>query len=521
MYPGTHAKTQPDKLAVIRPATGESLTYRELNDRSNQLAQLFHAHGLRKGDHVAMFSENNLAYFEAVWACQRSGLYMTSINRYLTAAEAAYIVDNCDATVLIASANLAESEELGRLSPRCELKLAVGGSLEGFTDYEAALTAQPAQPLAKEHVGAFMLYSSGTTGKPKGILRPLVDRDPVDGNPGLEIIANLWGFDSSTVYLSPAPMYHSAPIGYSAAVIIGGGTVVMMDKFEPELALELIEKHRITHSQWVPTMFVRMLKLDPQVRAKYDLSSHRCAIHAAAPCPIEVKRQMIEWWGPIIHEYYAATENVGLATVNSEEWLAHPGSVGKARLRPFHICDEDGKELGPGEPGLIYGESNVEGLFAYHKDDGKTAGSTHPTNPAWMTVGDVGYLDADGYLYLTDRKAFMIISGGVNIYPQQIEDALALHPKVADVAVIGVPNPDLGEEVKAVVEPAPGVEPSDALAQEIMDFVRGKLGKQLTPRSVDFTDALPRLPTGKLYKKALRDQYWGAGSAALPLAARS
>jgi len=267
-------------------------------------------------------------------------------------------------------------------------------------------------------------------------------------------------------------------------------------------------------------MFIRMLKLPEAERSGRDLSSHRRAIHAAAPCPVEVKRQMIDWWGPIIEEYYAATENVGMATINSHEWLERPGSVGKARAHPFHICNEDGEELAPGEPGMIYAEANVGGNFNYHKDTSKTSGSTHPSQPTWMTVGDVGYLDEAGYLFLTDRKAFMIISGGVNIYPQQIEDALALHPKVADVAVIGVPNPDLGEEVKAVVEPAPGVEPSDALAQEIMDFVRERLGRQLTPRSVDFTDALPRLPTGKLYKKALREKYWGDASAAVPLAAR-
>jgi len=521
MYPGHYAKTQPDKVAIHRPATGESLTYRRLDDRSNQLAQLFHAHGLRRGDHVSIFSDNNLAYFEVVWACMRSGLYLTTINRYLTAPEAAYIVDNCDAKVLVASSVLPEAAELGRLSVRCELKLAVGGPIEGFSDFEAALAAQPQEALAEEHVGAFMLYSSGTTGRPKGILRPLLERHPSEGNLGMGQLVNLWGFDTSTVYLSPAPMYHAAPVGFTMAVVQAGGTVVMMDKFEPALALDLIERYRVTHSQWVPTMFVRMLKLDPAERSGRDLSSHRRAIHAAAPCPVEVKRQMIEWWGPIIEEYYSASENVGLATNTSQEWLEHPGTVGKARAQAFHICDEEGNELAPGEPGLIYSESNVGVLFTYHKDEGKTSSSTHPFNPTWMTVGDIGYLDEDGFLFLTDRKAFMIISGGVNIYPQQIEDALALHPKVADVAVIGVPNPDLGEEVKAVVEPAPGVEASEALAQEIMDFVRAKLGRQLTPRSVDFTDALPRLPTGKLYKKALRDKYWGDASAAVPPPARN
>jgi long-chain acyl-CoA synthetase len=520
MYPGTYAATQPDKVAVYRPATGETLTYRQLDARSNQLAQLLHAHGLRRGDHLALYLENDLVYFDVIWACMRSGLYLTPINRYLSAPEAAYIVDNCDARVLIASAKSDQSAELGRLSPRCELKLAVGGPLEGFVDYQAAIASQPTTPLDAEHLGSLMLYSSGTTGRPKGILRPLRDIHPSAGNPQMKLYIDLYGMDASTIYLSPAPMYHSAPIGFTSAALQAGGSVVMMDRFDAALALDLIEQYRVTHSQWVPTMFVRMLKLDAASREGRDLSSHRCAVHAAAPCPVEVKRQMIAWWGPIIEEYYGSTEGSGLAVIGAEEWLEHPGTVGRARGRPFHICDEDGAELPPGEPGLIYGEATSDQTFGYHKDEGKTVSAHHPTHPGWIAVGDVGYLDNDGYLFLTDRKAFMIISGGVNIYPQQIEDVLALHPKVADVAVIGVPNEELGEEVKAVVELTPGIAPSDALAQEIMDFIRAKLGRQLTPRSIDFTDALPRLPTGKLYKKALKDQYWGEGSAALPLSAR-
>jgi fatty-acyl-CoA synthase len=519
MYPGNYSRTQPHKLAVIRPATGESLTYAQLDARSNQLAQLFHAEGLRRGDHVAVYMENHIAYFDVIWACLRSGLYLTAVNQHLTAAEAASIVDDCDAKALIASAALPGAAETGRLAKRCKLKLVVGGAAPGFADYATALAAQPVEPLADESIGTFMLYSSGTTGRPKGIRRPLLSGRPADGNPNLTSRSMLFAMDTSTVYLSPAPMYHGAPIGFCACVQQEGGTVVMMDKFDAALALELIERHRVTHSQWVPTMFVRMLKLDTAERLKRDLSSHRYAIHAAAPCPIEVKRQMIDWWGPILVEYYSSTENIGLTLISSEEWLQHPGSVGKSRGRPFHICDEDGRELPAGAAGLVYGEVGPDG-FTYYKDEAKTAEAVHPDNPYWMTTGDVGYLDEEGHLYLTDRKAFMIISGGVNIYPQQIEDVLALHPKVADVAVIGVPNPDLGEEVKAVVEPAAGVEPSDALAREIMDFVQARLGRQLTPRSVDFIDALPRLPTGKLFKKALREKYWGASVGPLPLAAR-
>lgn len=510
MYLGTLAQTQPDKPAAIRPSTGEVRTFREINDRSNRLAQLLYAHGLRRGDHVAMFLENQLTFFDVIWACMRSGLYITPINWHLSASEAAYIVDNCDARVLIASGALPETAELGRLSERCELKLAVGGLVEGFGDFEAAIAAHPAEPLAEEWLGTFMLYSSGTTGKPKGIKRALsaVKVNDAGGNPGMKMTADMFGITRDTVYLSPAPLYHSAPAGYTAGVIQEGGTVIVMDRFDAEAALSLIERFKVTHSLWVPTMFVRMLKLAPDVRARYDLSSHRCAIHAAAPCPAEVKRAMITWWGPIVEEFYSSTEMAGFSRIGSQEWLEHPGSVGRSQNLPFHICDEEGRELPPGEIGTIYGESQTGVQFTYHKDEGKTVGSSHPDHPTWMTVGDVGYVDADGYLFLTDRKSFMIISGGVNIYPQQIEDVLALHPKVADVAVIGVPNEELGEEVKAVVEPAPGIAPSTELAEEIRAFVREKLGRQLTPRTVDFTDALPRLPTGKLYKKGLREQYW-------------
>jgi fatty-acyl-CoA synthase len=520
LYPGTHAQTQPDHLAAIRPSTGETLTYRQLDDRSNQLAQLFFAAGLRPGDHVAVYMDNNLVYFDVTWACMRSGLYLTAVNRFLAAPEAHYIVDNCDAKVLIASAALEASEELGRLSTRCDIKLVVGGAVPGYEGYEAAIAAQPAKKLENERVGSFMLYSSGTTGKPKGIRRPLTDETPTAGSPNMQGRIDLFGFDSSTVYLSPAPMYHAAPLGYAAAVTQAGGTIVMMDKFDAEKALELIERYHVTHSQWVPTMFTRMLKLPDEVKARYDLSSHRCAIHAAAPCPISVKRAMIDWWGPVLEEYYSSTESAGLAMINSAEWLEHPGSVGRAKGAPFHICNEEGEELPPGEPGLIYGEIQPGKRFSYHKDEEKTASVAHPTHPDWIAVGDIGYLDEEGYLYLTDRKAFMIVSGGVNIYPQQIEDALALHPKVEDVAVIGVPNPDLGEEVKAVVQPAKGVQPSDALAAEILEFVREKLGRQLTPRSVDFIDELPRLPTGKLYKATLREKYWGKETSPKSLAER-
>lgn len=513
MYPGTHAQTYPDKIALIRPSTGETMTYGELDERSNRLAQLFHARGLRRGDHVALCSENNLSFFVAVWACMRSGLYLTPINWHLSASEAAYIVDDCDARALVVSAAVPYAAELGRLCPRPELKLAFGGAVEGFQPLEDAVADQPARKLDQEWLGATMVYSSGTTGKPKGILRALRDISPDAGNPTLSQIISIFGFGPDMVYLSPAPLYHGAPMAFTLGTVQSGGTVVVLDKFDPEESLRLIEQYRVTHSQWVPTMFVRMLKLPDEVRARYDLSSQRHAVHAAAPCPVDVKRRMIEWWGPVIDEFYSSTEAVAFTTIGSIDWLAHPGSVGRSQGKPLHICDEAGGKLPADEAGLIYGEPS-DTAFVYHKAQDKTGASRHPTNPDWVTVGDIGYLDADGFLYLTDRKAFMIISGGVNIYPQQIEDVLALHPQVQDVAVIGVPNEELGEEVKAVVEPAPGVLPSDDLAREIKAFVEEKLGRQMMPRTVDFVEELPRLPTGKLYKKGLREKYWPAAPAA-------
>jgi fatty-acyl-CoA synthase len=318
---------------------------------------------------------------------------------------------------------------------------------------------------------------------------------------------NRYGFSADTVYLSPAPLYHAAPLGYVTNVQGFGGTVVMMQHFDPEQALRFIEAYGVTHSQWVPTMFVRMLKLPAEARTVYDLSSHRCAIHAAAPCPVDVKRQMIEWWGPIIEEYYAGTEGTGATIISSADWMAHPGSVGRASLGILHICDEEGVELPVGESGLIYFEREQR-TFAYHNDEAKTRAALHPAHDNWMSLGDVGYVDADGYLYLTDRKAFMIISGGVNIYPQAIEDALILHPKVGDVAVFGVPHEEMGEEVKAVVEPAPGVAPTPELAVELLAFARDHLAHYMAPRSVDFIEEMPRLPTGKLYKRLLKDSYW-------------
>lgn len=509
MYPGYHAQEFPDKPAVINAATEETVTYKELNARSNQLAQYLYAEGLRRGDHVALFIENDVRFFECLWAAMRSGLYITAINRYLTDDEAAYIINDCEAKALITSFRRADvAKDLPPLTPNCPIRLMMRGTIDGYASYEDTIAAHSPENLAEEWRGDMMLYSSGTTGRPKGVKRPLMDCKVYEDDRLREVLAGVYQFDENSVYLSPAPLYHAAPLAYTMGTQGLGGTVIMMEKFDPIESLRLIEKYKVSHSQWVPTMFIRMLKEPEEARQGFDLSSHRVAIHAAAPCPVEVKRQMIEWWGPIIREYYAGTESNGSTTITSEEWLKHPGSVGQPRNAIIHICDEEGNELPTGEAGTIYFEQELI-TFEYHNAPEKTQDSRHLKHASWTTLGDVGYVDEEGYLYLTDRKAFMIISAGVNIYPQEIEDVLVMHDKVADVAVFGVPNDDMGEEVKAVVQLAPGVSQSDELAAELVGYARDNLAHYKAPRSVDFIDELPRLPTGKLYKRILRDKYWG------------
>ena len=509
MYPGIWAQKTPTKAAAINARTGEVLDYATLDANSLRIANWLADHGLAPGDHVALFLENHLKFFEIAWAAFRSGLYLTCINRYLTAEEAAYIIEDCGARAVFSSSARREvADDLPSLCGNVEHWLMVSGRDAPWLDLDAAVSNSPVRIRGGEPAGDSMLYSSGTTGRPKGIKRPLTGASIREGTRINAVLESLYGFSAGTRYLSPAPLYHAAPFAYCMGAQSLGGTVVMMEKFDPIEALRLIEGHRITHSQWVPTMFVRMLKLDETVRTAFDTSSLEVAIHAAAPCPVEVKRQMIEWWGPVLLEYYAGTEANGSTFITSEEWLEHPGSVGRAASGVIHICDEHGEELTTGEAGLVYFEQEAV-PFEYHRAPEKTAEAIHPRHPTWTALGDVGYVDEDGYLYLTDRKAFMIISGGVNVYPQQVEDALVMHHKVADVAVFGVPDEDLGEAVKAVVEVAEGVVADDALAQELLAYTREHLAGYMRPKSIDFIDEMPRLPTGKLYKRLLKDRYWG------------
>jgi fatty-acyl-CoA synthase len=510
MYPGTWASVQPDKPAVIMASSGATVTFAELEERSLRLAHRLRDAGFRRGDVIAIVSDNDPRIFEVYWAAQRTGLYVTAVNYNLAGSEVRYIVEDCDAeAVFVGGAAGRHADALADVA-RLRWRVALGAELDGYDDYEQALAAAPPAPLSDQPRGGDMLYSSGTTGRPKGIKPPLPDRQ-ID-EPGDTMIAAFgarFGFDRDTIYLSPAPLYHAAPLRTCATVQALGGTAVVMERFDAERALELIERHRVTHSQWVPTMFVRMLKLPDEVRSRFDVSSLKIAIHAAAPCPVDVKRAMMEWWGPILHEYYSSTEMNGMTSIGPEEWLRKPGSVGREAIGVAHICDEDGHELAPGLVGTIYFER--EALpFEYHNDPAKTRSTQHPNHPTWTAVGDLGRVDEDGFLFLTDRKAFMIISGGVNIYPQEIEDVLILHPAIADVAVIGVPDDEMGEQVKAVVQLADGGEASEELALEIIDHVKQRIARFKAPRSVDFVDALPRTPTGKLLKGELRAGYWPA-----------
>jgi long-chain acyl-CoA synthetase len=512
VYPGTFAQTAPDKAAVVVAETGSTLTYGDLEDHSVRLAHVFHDAGLRRGDHVAYLATNSHELFEVYWAALRSGLYVTGVNYHLSALEAAYILNDCGAQALVVSADLADlAVSLVAETPAIRLRLAFGGSVQEHAPYGAALAAASPEPFADQPRGADMLYSSGTTGVPKGVKLPLPTHQVSEpGDPFAGVFGPMYGFDEDTVYYSPAPAYHAAPLRFGGIVHAFGGTLILDKRFDAEKSLAVIEKYAVTHSQWVPTMFVRMLKLDPAVCGRYDVSSLEVAVHAAAPCPVEVKQQMIDWWGPILQEYYGATEGNGLTLINSLQWQQRPGSVGRAALGILHICGEQGEVLPAGDVGSVYFERDKL-PFSYHNDPVKTVEAQHPGHPTWTTTGDIGYVDAEGYLFLTDRLAFMIISGGVNIYPREVEDCLALHPKVLDLAVFGIPDPEMGEQVKAVVQPAAGIAAGPELEHELLMFVRGRMAHYKVPKSIDFADSLPRTATGKLVKGILQAAYVRAG----------
>ena len=508
MYPGQHAVQRADQPAVIMAGSGETATYRQLEARSNRLAHLLRAAGLKRLDHYAIFMENHPRFVECCAAGERSGLYYTAINSFLTAGELAYIVNNSLSKVLIASEAKREVARAAlRDCPKVELLLIVDGPGAGerVRNLAEATAEFPVTPISDERLGAAMLYSSGTTGRPKGVLRPLPDQPPDEPLSALAARLNVWRFREGQVYLSPAPLYHSAPLAGVGGTIRRGGTVVVMERFEEQRFLELVQRRRVTHTQLVPTMFSRMLKLPEAVRGAYDLSSLEVAIHAAAPCPVPVKRAMIDWWGPIILEYYSATEAMGMTVCDSAEWLAHPGTVGKSVFGEIHVLDDAMREVPTGKTGKLW--FKTASPFEYFNDPVKTAEVNSPDG-AMSTLGDIGHVDEEGYVYLTDRASFMIISGGVNIYPQECENLLATHPKVADAAVFGVPNEEMGEEVKAVVQLMPAFAPRAELEAELIAFCREHLAHQKCPRSIDFEAELPRLPTGKLYKASLRERYW-------------
>ena len=505
-HPSIYARTQPDKIAYQMAGSGKAINYRELDELSNQGAQLFRSLGLKAGDHIAFLIENRLAFMEICWAAQRAGLYYTAISRYLTRDEIAYIVKDCGARLVITSPKCAEQiRGLVTGSPGEPLFYMLDEPLPGFRSWDKEAIAQPITPISDEEAGYDMLYSSGTTGRPKGIKRES-EHNPIElPNAFLKILcADMCGMNAGSIYLSPAPLYHAAPLRFNMMAITLGGTSVIMESFDAEDFLKLVEKYGITQSQLVPTMFVRMLKLPEEVRQRYDVSSLVGAIHAAAPCPIDVKAKMIEWWGPKLIEYYAGSEGNGVTVSTSQQWLDHRGTVGRAVVGKVKILDENDQEMPVGQIGTVYFADAP--AFAYHNDPEKTKRAYN--SRGWSTLGDVGYLDGEGFLYLTDRKSYMIISGGVNIYPQETEDVLITHPEVADVAVFGVPNEEMGEEVKAVVQPHDMTRAGKALEAELILFCRQHLSPIKCPKSIDFEAELPRTPTGKLVKRHLRDKYW-------------
>jgi len=507
MYPGKYAATHPQRPAIIMD-TGEALSFAELDARANRLSHLFRKLGLQPGDHIAFCVENRPEFVELCWGAHYAGLLYTACSTRLTAPELAYIVDDCGASILVLSAQYADkAPQLDNETPGVIHRYSLGGPIDGYEPFESAAAAMPDTPCDEVRIeGADMLYSSGTTGRPKGI-KPhgqqevLGERTPIFAL----LLGQMMGFEDGDVYLSPAPAYHTAPLHSIMGAHALGGTVILMRRFDPEQMLHLIAEHRVTHTQVVPTMFNRLLRLDPDVRRHADIRSLKGVVHAAAPCPVETKRAMLEWLGPIIYEFYGSTERAGVTWSTSEDWRSKPGTVGRAVIGTVHIIGDDGREVPAGETGDVYFDGNS---FEYHNDPEKTR-DVH-NERGWSCVGDIGHLDEDGYLFLTDRRSHMIITGGVNVYPQEAENALIEHEAVVDAAVFGIPHEDFGEEVKAVVQPVelPGDDDAAAvLERELIDYCRSRLADYKCPRSIDFRAELPRHETGKLYKRLLVDEY--------------
>jgi fatty-acyl-CoA synthase len=503
--PDDHADLAPDAAAVVVPATGRRISYRAMVDQSKRLANVLRGSGLRPGDHVAIFMTNVPEYFEVVWAARRAGYFYTAVNWHLTPGEVRYVLENSESKALIASADLADvAGQAAAGLPRLTLRLLIGGDRPGWDDYAATVAKAGTTPLGPEIEGQAMLYSSGTTGRPKGIVHAKVDTERRFGDVAGDILwVNRYGLDQSTVTLNVGPLYHAAPLVSAMSTHRHGGTVVLPPKFDAEQALQAIERYRVTYAQFVPTMFIRLLRLPEAVRRRYDVSSLRAVAHSAAPCPVEVKRRMIEWFGPVISEYYSATEAAGHVSIRSEEWLAHPGSVGRVAPGSVAITDESGRELPPGADGIIW-FTRPASKFSYHNDPDKSASMFN--DKGWARMGDIGRLDGDGYLFITGRSDHTIISGGVNIYPQEIEDLLIAHPAVDDVAVIGVPDDEYGESVRAVVTLRDGYHGGAGLERDIIDWTRARLAHYKCPRSVTFADSLPRSVAGKMMKHRLIEQ---------------
>jgi acyl-CoA synthetase (AMP-forming)/AMP-acid ligase II len=496
------ARETPDKSAAIFPDSGASLSFRALDEAANQIAQGLVSLGLSPGQGIALLLENTPELLILTYGAKRVGLVVTPLSIHLRAHEVAHVLRDSGAVLLVAEASLstlADALDLQNLPHR----FSVGGAIPGFAPLRSLMEGRPTTwPDGERPIGREFLYSSGTTGLPKGIRRPLIpfaDRHKPEFDMSWK---GFYGFDADTVYLSPAPLYHAAPNRYVQRTIDGGGTAVITRKFDAAACLALIEKFRVTHSQWVPTMFVRLLALPDSMRKTFDLSSHRCAIHAAAPCPVPVKRAMIDWWGPIIREYYAGSEGIGVCFIDSHTWLRKPGSVGRPAYGAVHILDEEGRRLPPGEIGRIWFEGGAR--FAYHNDPEKTAAAYNDSG--WATLHDLGWLDEEGFLFLSDRRADLIISGGVNIYPAEIEAVLGMHPAVSEAAVVGVPDAELGERPRALVVPRNGTG-SVELAEAIIAHCRAHLGGLKIPVAVDFLEELPRSEAGKLLRRVLKERF--------------